>query len=78
FTPPKKARKFNNPASPKLTIVPASPKEPTKKSKRVKRPAKNSTNASTAGVVIRDTHKGIELLSEVELTEEAQYEEVFK
>ncbi|GJX46793.1 hypothetical protein Tco_0271983 [Tanacetum coccineum] len=77
-TPLKKARKFKKPVSPKLTTISVSPKEPTRKSKRVKRPAKNSTNASTAGVVIRDTHKGIELLSEVELTEEAQYEEVFK
>ncbi|GJW82341.1 hypothetical protein Tco_0146316 [Tanacetum coccineum] len=71
-----------------------SPEEPTRKSKRVKRPAKKSTNAPTAGVVIRDTPvtllskkkekmtveklKGIELLSEVALTEEAQYEEVRK
>ncbi|GJR91275.1 hypothetical protein Tco_0215286 [Tanacetum coccineum] len=71
-----------------------SPEEPTRKSKRVKRPAKKSTNAPTAGVVIRDTpamslskkkekmtvekRKGIELLSEVTLTEEAQYEEVRK
>ncbi|GKG34705.1 hypothetical protein Tco_0437401, partial [Tanacetum coccineum] len=65
-----------------------SPEEPTRKSRRVKRPAKKSTNAPTAGVVIRDTpmmslskkmekvtiekRKGIELLSEVALTEEAQ------
>ncbi|GJZ68004.1 transposase, MuDR, MULE transposase domain protein [Tanacetum coccineum] len=93
-TPPKKARKFKKPASPKLTTVPVSPEEPTRKSKRVKRPAKKSTNAPTAGVVIRDTpvmslskkkekmtvekRKGIELLSEVALTEEAQYEEVRK
>ncbi|GJT84754.1 hypothetical protein Tco_1066471 [Tanacetum coccineum] len=71
-----------------------SPEEPTRKSKRVKRPAKKSTNAPTVGVVIRDTPlmslskkkekvtvekgKGIDLLSEVEFTEEAQYEEVRK
>nr|GEX50145.1 hypothetical protein [Tanacetum cinerariifolium] len=54
-TPPKKARKFKKLASPKLTTVPASPKEPIKKSKRVKRPAKKSTNAPTTCVVIRDT-----------------------
>ncbi|GJV82534.1 retrovirus-related pol polyprotein from transposon TNT 1-94 [Tanacetum coccineum] len=93
-TPPKKAQKFKKPASPKLTTIPVSPEEPTKKSKRVKRSAKKSTNAPTAGVVIRDNHvmslskkkekmtvekcKGIELLSEVALTEEAQYEEVRK
>nr|GEV04790.1 hypothetical protein [Tanacetum cinerariifolium] len=53
--PPKKARKFKNPASPKLKIVPASPKEPTRKGKRVKRAAKNATTTPTTGVVIRDT-----------------------
>ncbi|GJS89099.1 hypothetical protein Tco_0771735 [Tanacetum coccineum] len=74
-----------------LTI---SPEEPSRKSKRVKRPVKKSTKAPTGGVVIRETPemslskkkekmtvekcKGIDLLSEVELTEEAQYEEVRK
>nr|GEV29913.1 hypothetical protein [Tanacetum cinerariifolium]GEV31889.1 hypothetical protein [Tanacetum cinerariifolium] len=68
-TPPKKARKFKKPASSQLTTAPA------------------------GGFVIRETHvmplskkkkknvekrKGIDLLSEVELTEEAQYEEVRK
>ncbi|GJQ89222.1 hypothetical protein Tco_0000361 [Tanacetum coccineum] len=92
-TPPKKARKFKKPASPKLSTVLASPEEPTRKSKRVKRPAKKSSDAPTAGVVIRETpvkslskkekmtvekRKGIDLLSEVALTEEAQYEEVRK
>ncbi|GJU76126.1 hypothetical protein Tco_1273196 [Tanacetum coccineum] len=93
-TPLKKARKFKKLASPKLTTVLVSPEEPTRKSKRVKRPAKKSTNAPTASVIIRDTHmmslskkkekmtvekhKGIDLLSEVALTEEAQYEEVRK
>ncbi|GJX85593.1 hypothetical protein Tco_0336367 [Tanacetum coccineum] len=64
-----------------------SPEEPTRKLKRVKRLAKKSMNAPTAGVVLRDTpmmslskkkekmivekRKGIELLSEVALTEEA-------
>ncbi|GKD79885.1 hypothetical protein Tco_1342506 [Tanacetum coccineum] len=77
-----------------LTIIPVSPEEPTRKSKRVKRPAKKSTNAPTAGVVIRETpvmslskkkgkvivekHKGVNFLSEVALTEEAQYKEVLK
>ncbi|GKD06302.1 hypothetical protein Tco_1181276, partial [Tanacetum coccineum] len=93
-TPSKKARKFKKLASPKLTTVLVSPEEPTRKSKRVKRPANKSTNAPTTGVVIRDTpvtslskkkekvtvekRKGMELLSEVALTEEAQYEEVRK
>ncbi|GJS89095.1 hypothetical protein Tco_0771731 [Tanacetum coccineum] len=93
-TPPKKARKFKKPASLQLTTVSVSPEEPSKKSKRVKRPAKKSTKAPTGGVVIRESpdmslskkkekmtiekRKGIDLLSEVELTEEAQYEEVHK
>ncbi|GJV05521.1 hypothetical protein Tco_1343177 [Tanacetum coccineum] len=55
LTPPKKARKFKKPASPKLTTVPASPNGPIRKSKRVERPTKKFTNAPTAGVVIRDT-----------------------
>ncbi|GKC01378.1 hypothetical protein Tco_0987514 [Tanacetum coccineum] len=92
--PSKKARNFKKPTSPKLTYVLVSPKEPTRKSKRVKRPAKKSTNALTECVVIRDTpmmslskkkekvtvkkRKGIELLYEVALTKEAQYEEVRK
>ncbi|GJR80329.1 hypothetical protein Tco_0151114 [Tanacetum coccineum] len=91
-TPPKKARKFKKPASPQLSIVPVSPEEPTRKSKSVKRPAKNSTKAPARGVVIRETpkmplskkkekmtvekRKGIDLLSEVALTDEARYEEV--
>ncbi|GKA43321.1 hypothetical protein Tco_0736045 [Tanacetum coccineum] len=71
-----------------------SPEEPTGKSKRVKRPAKKSTKAPARGVVIKETpkmplskkkekmtvekRKGIDLLSEVALTEEAQYEEARK
>ncbi|GJT93860.1 retrovirus-related pol polyprotein from transposon TNT 1-94 [Tanacetum coccineum] len=71
-----------------------SPEEPTRKTKRVKRPTKKSTNTPTTGVIIRDTpvmslskkkekmtiekHKGIDFLSEVALTEEAQYEEFCK
>ncbi|GJZ93073.1 hypothetical protein Tco_0665138 [Tanacetum coccineum] len=91
-TPPKKARKIKKPASPQLTTIPVLPEEPTRKSKRVKRPAKKSTKVPARGVVIRETPemslskkkekvdvtrgKGIELLSEVALTEDAQYEEV--
>ncbi|GJU86914.1 hypothetical protein Tco_1294460 [Tanacetum coccineum] len=68
--------------------------EPVQKGKRVKRPAKKSTTKPTAGVVIREAPvetkskskekvdvtrgKGIELLSEVALTEEAQMKEVRK
>ncbi|GJS59935.1 hypothetical protein Tco_0654719 [Tanacetum coccineum] len=66
-----------------------STEEPTGKSKRVKRPAKKSTKAPARGVVIRETPemplskkkekvdvtrgKGIELLSEAALTEDAQF-----
>ncbi|GJW35129.1 hypothetical protein Tco_0058049 [Tanacetum coccineum] len=83
-------QKFKKLASPKLTTVPVSPKESTKKLKRVKRPAKKSTNAPTACVFIRDTPgvsvskkkapakadrgKGIELLSDATLLEDAQLE----
>ncbi|GJR73455.1 hypothetical protein Tco_0085820 [Tanacetum coccineum] len=52
-TPPKKARKFKKPTSPKLTIVLISTEEPTRNSKRVKRPTEKSTRAPTRGVVIR-------------------------
>ncbi|GKB93163.1 hypothetical protein Tco_0979300, partial [Tanacetum coccineum] len=65
-TPPKKARKFKKPASPKLTTIPVSPEEPTRKSKRKKEK------------VTVEKRKGIELLFEVALTEEAQFEEVCK
>ncbi|GJS71700.1 hypothetical protein Tco_0704541 [Tanacetum coccineum] len=91
-TPPKKARKFKKVASPSKKLSLVLEEEPAKKLKRVKRPAKKSTIASRACVVIRDTHvvslskkkekvsvdqgKGIELLSEVSLTEEAQMKEV--
>nr|GEU94395.1 putative reverse transcriptase domain-containing protein [Tanacetum cinerariifolium] len=54
-TPPKKARKFKKPASPKLTTIPVSTEVPTGKSKRVKRPTKKSTKAPARGVGIRET-----------------------
>ncbi|GJT50213.1 retrovirus-related pol polyprotein from transposon TNT 1-94 [Tanacetum coccineum] len=92
--PPKKARKFKKPTSPKVTTISASPKEPTKKLRRVKRPIKKSTIAPTAGVVIRDTPgvsvskkkaptkadrgKGIELLSDVALLKDAQLKKALK
>nr|GEY69905.1 hypothetical protein [Tanacetum cinerariifolium] len=63
------AWKFTKLASPKLTTVPVSTEELTGKLKRVKGPAKKSTKAPT---------RGIELLSQVALTEEAQFEEVRK
>ncbi|GJY18650.1 hypothetical protein Tco_0390141 [Tanacetum coccineum] len=68
--------------------------EPIKKGKRVKRPAKKSTTAPTAGVVLRDTpgvpvskkkapakgdrSKGIEILSDVALSEATQLKEATK
>ncbi|GJZ01907.1 hypothetical protein Tco_0519868 [Tanacetum coccineum] len=92
--PPKKARKFKKTASPKLKTIPASLKEPTQKGKRVKRPAKKATTAPTTGVVIRDTPgksvskkkapvktdrgKGIGLLSDVALLEEAQLKKTLR
>nr|GEU29581.1 hypothetical protein [Tanacetum cinerariifolium] len=54
-TPPKIARKFKKPASPKLTTVLVLTETPTRKSKRVKRPAKKSTKTPARGVVIRET-----------------------
>ncbi|GKC57025.1 hypothetical protein Tco_1084623 [Tanacetum coccineum] len=92
--PPKKARKFKKPASPKLKTVPASPKEPTQKGKRVKRPAKKVTTAPITSVVIRDTPgksvskkktpaktdrgKGIESLSDAALLEDAQLKKTLR
>ncbi|GKE45760.1 hypothetical protein Tco_1473044 [Tanacetum coccineum] len=73
-------------------ILSVSPEEPTRKLKRVTRPTKKSTKAPARGVVIRETlkmplskkkekvdvarGKGIELLSDVELTKKAQFEEI--
>nr|GEY90293.1 hypothetical protein [Tanacetum cinerariifolium] len=92
--PPKKARKFKKPASPKLKIIPASPNEPTQMGKRVKRAAKKATTVLTTSVVIRDTFdkfvskkkapaktgrgKGIELLSDAALLEEAHMKKTLK
>ncbi|GJR50713.1 hypothetical protein Tco_1401234 [Tanacetum coccineum] len=72
--------------------VPVSTEEPTGKSNRIKRPAKKSTKAPARGVLIRETPeiplskkkekvdvtrgKGIKLLSQVALNEDAQFEEV--
>ncbi|GJX81328.1 hypothetical protein Tco_0330809 [Tanacetum coccineum] len=92
--PPKKARKFKKLASLKLKTVPTFPKEPTQKGKRVKRPTKKVTTAPTTGVVIRDTPgksvskkkaptktdrgKGIELLSNASLLEDAQLKKTLR
>nr|GEX30349.1 hypothetical protein [Tanacetum cinerariifolium] len=64
-TPPKKARNFKKPASPQLFTVIFSSTEPTNKSKRVKR-SKEKVDVSRG--------KGIELLFQVALTEDAQFD----
>ncbi|GKF29549.1 hypothetical protein Tco_0095891, partial [Tanacetum coccineum] len=71
-TPPKKAQKFKKPASPKLSIVPASLEEPTRKETPVKSLSKKKEKMTV------EKRKGIDLLFEVALTKEAQYEEVHK
>nr|GEV46003.1 hypothetical protein [Tanacetum cinerariifolium] len=70
-TAPKKARKFKKPASPKLTIVSVSTKAPTRKSKKLKTCQKKEKVDVTRG-------KGIKLLTQVDLTEDAQFKEVRK
>nr|GEW01244.1 uncharacterized mitochondrial protein AtMg00810-like [Tanacetum cinerariifolium] len=85
------AAPINKSLSGKTTV---STETPTGKSKRVKRPAKKSTKTLSRGVVIRETlempltkkkekvdvtrGKGIELLSQVALTEDAQFKKVQK
>nr|GEX47745.1 hypothetical protein [Tanacetum cinerariifolium] len=92
--PLKKERKFKNHASPKLKTVPVSPKEPTQKDKRVKRPSKKATTTPTICVFIRDTPgksvskkkapaksdrgKGVELLSDAALLEDAQLKKTLR
>ncbi|GJZ23633.1 hypothetical protein Tco_0561092 [Tanacetum coccineum] len=92
--PPRKARKYKKVASLLRKLSPVKETEPVKKAKRVKRPAKKSTTAPTADVVIRDTpgvsvskkkapakadrSKGIEILSDVALSEAAQLKEATK
>ncbi|GJQ99987.1 hypothetical protein Tco_0522972, partial [Tanacetum coccineum] len=88
---PKKARKFKTPSSPKQKTVPISSKEPTKIRAKKAETIKKSSRKTT-GVVIRDTRdvlapkqkapsketrgKGLDVLSEVALTEEEQLKEV--
>ncbi|GJV23255.1 hypothetical protein Tco_1375950 [Tanacetum coccineum] len=91
---PKKARKFKKPASPskKRTLVTVEKEEPEPAKKVV--PSKNPLRKQTTGVRIRDTpgvfvskkkapattgkSKGIDLLSEAALLEEAQVKKVLK
>ncbi|GKB82083.1 hypothetical protein Tco_0948978, partial [Tanacetum coccineum] len=90
---PKKARKFKKPASLKLKSIPVSPKEPTKKPAK-KTVHANKSSKSQAGVIIKDTpgvsvskkkaptkgkrSKGIEILSDVALSEAALLKEATK
>ncbi|GJS35820.1 hypothetical protein Tco_0534202 [Tanacetum coccineum] len=92
--PPRKARKYKKVASPLRKLSPVKEAEPVKKAERVKRSAKKSTTAPIAGVAIRDTpgvsvskkkapakadkSKGIEILSDVALSEVAQLKEATK
>ncbi|GJT35802.1 hypothetical protein Tco_0926221 [Tanacetum coccineum] len=70
--PPKKARKFKKHASPKLKTVLASPKEPTQKDTPGKLVSKKKTPGKT------DRGKGIELLSNVALLEDAQLKKTLR
>ncbi|GKB87329.1 hypothetical protein Tco_0959601 [Tanacetum coccineum] len=92
--PPRKARMYKKVSSPSRKLSPIKEAEPVKKGKRVKRPAKKSTTTPTVGVAIRDTpgvyvskkkapakadrSKGIEILSDVALSEAAQLKEATK
>nr|GEW69961.1 hypothetical protein [Tanacetum cinerariifolium] len=70
--PPKKARKFKKPASPKLKTVLASPKEPTQKDTSNKFVSKKKAQTKTG------RRKGIEQLSDAALLEEAQMKKALK
>nr|GEV14636.1 retrovirus-related Pol polyprotein from transposon TNT 1-94 [Tanacetum cinerariifolium] len=94
LVPPKKARKFKKPASPKLKTILVSPKEPTQKGKRVKRPSKKAITVPTTSVVIKytpnesvskkkaptkaDRGKGIELLFDAALLKDAQLKKTLR
>nr|GEU29475.1 hypothetical protein [Tanacetum cinerariifolium] len=90
----RKARKYKKVASPLRKLFPLKEEDPFKKAKRTKRPSKKSTSTPIACVVIRDTYgvsvskkkapakadrsKGIEILSDVSLSEAAQLKEATK
>ncbi|GJU87582.1 reverse transcriptase domain-containing protein [Tanacetum coccineum] len=91
---PKEARKFKKIASPSRKLSHVKDAEPVKKAKRVERPVKKSTITPTTGVVIIDTpgisvskkkapakanrDKGIELLSDAALLEDAQLKKALR
>nr|GEU95386.1 hypothetical protein [Tanacetum cinerariifolium] len=70
--PPKKARKFKKTASSKLKTIPASPKEPTQKDTPHKSVSKKKAQTKT------NRGKGIELLSDVALLEDAQLKKTLR
>ncbi|GJW53912.1 hypothetical protein Tco_0097997 [Tanacetum coccineum] len=72
--PPKKARKYKKPASPKLKTFPASTKEPTQKGKDTQDVSTSKKKASAKA----DREKGIELLSDAALFEDAQMKKALK
>nr|GEU37474.1 hypothetical protein [Tanacetum cinerariifolium] len=81
---PKKARKFKKPASPKLKTIPVSPKEPTKKPGKAKKDVISTKKAATKPKPIKkkapvkvDRGKGLNVLSEVALSDAAQLKEGF-
>ncbi|GJT26621.1 hypothetical protein Tco_0906896 [Tanacetum coccineum] len=82
---PKKARKFKKPASPKLKIVTVSPKEPTKKPGKDKKDVTLTKNTTTKPKptkkktpVKADRGKGLNVLSELAISEATQLKEVTK
>ncbi|GJY61530.1 hypothetical protein Tco_0462187 [Tanacetum coccineum] len=82
---PKKARKFKKPASPKQKTISVSPKEPTEKSAKAKKdipstkkPATKPKPTKKKAPIKADRGKGLNVLSEVALSKEAQLKEVTK
>ncbi|GKE40393.1 hypothetical protein Tco_1463798, partial [Tanacetum coccineum] len=82
---PKKARKFKKPASPKLKNVPVLPKEPTKKLGKAKKDVTSTKKTATKPKPTKkktpikaDNGKGLNVLSEVALSEASQLKEVTK
>ncbi|GJR03794.1 hypothetical protein Tco_0526778 [Tanacetum coccineum] len=92
--PPMKARNYKKVASPSRKLSPVKEAKHVKKTKRVNRPARKSTSAPRTGVAIRDNlgvfvskkkapikadrSKGIEILSDVALSEATQLKEATK
>ncbi|GJU85255.1 hypothetical protein Tco_1292801 [Tanacetum coccineum] len=82
---PKRARKFKNPALPKLKTIPVSPKESTKKHAKGKndvsqtrKPATKPKPTKKKAPVKADRGKGLKVLSAVALSKTAQLKEATK